>query len=59
MHLSERLGWVLLIGEEHEQARVLLAILASVFFLALHFSFQPLKRYAYVSVQAVVRSFPI
>ena len=36
-------GWVLLIKEEHEQARVLLAILVSGTFVALQLSFAPLR----------------
>ena len=37
-------GWVLLITEEYEQARVLVALLVSIAFLALHLSIKPLKR---------------
>ena len=37
-------GWVLLVNEEFEQARVLAALLVSVTFLALHFSIKPLRR---------------
>jgi len=37
-------GAVLLIGEEHEQARILVALLVSVSFLALHLSMRPLLR---------------
>ena len=37
-------GWVLLIGEESEQARVLVALLVSIAFLALHLSIKPLRR---------------
>jgi len=37
-------AWVLLIGEQSEQARVLLALLVSSFFLILHLSIRPLKR---------------
>jgi hypothetical protein len=37
-------GWVLLIGEQAEQRRVLIAILVSVVFLALRLTLQPLKR---------------
>mmetsp|Transcript_14795 Transcript_14795/g.39539 ORF Transcript_14795/g.39539 Transcript_14795/m.39539 type:complete len:438 (+) Transcript_14795:2667-3980(+) len=37
-------GWVLLIGEKFEQARVLVALVVSVTFLALHLSRRPLKR---------------
>jgi hypothetical protein len=40
------LGWLLLIKEDHEQARVLVAILVSVLFLALHLSVKPLRRCA-------------
>ena len=39
-------GWVLVIGEEYEQARVLVAIFVSTAFLALHLCIQPLKRCA-------------
>ena len=34
-------GWVLLINEEYEQARVLAALLASVTFMVLHFAIKP------------------
>jgi len=37
-------GWVLLIGEDAEQLRVLVALLASIFFLTLRLSFKPLRR---------------
>jgi hypothetical protein len=37
-------GWVLLIGEEFEQGRILLALIISTAFLALHLSSKPLKR---------------
>jgi len=37
-------GWVLLISEEFEQARVLVALLVSIMFLAFHFAVKPLKR---------------
>jgi hypothetical protein len=39
-------GWVLLISEEFEQARVLVALLVSIMFLAFHFAVKPLKRCA-------------
>jgi hypothetical protein len=38
-------GAVLLIGEESEQARVLVALLVSIAFLALHLSIKPMRRY--------------
>lgn len=37
-------GWILLIGEDFEQARVLIAIMISVLFLVLHLTFRPLLR---------------
>jgi hypothetical protein len=37
-------GWVLLVEEDFEQARVLMALLASIAFLALHLSIKPFKR---------------
>jgi hypothetical protein len=37
-------GWVLLLEEEYEQARALVALLVSIAFLALHLSVQPMKR---------------
>eukprot|EP00966_Prymnesium_polylepis_P078051 1809271-Prymnesium_polylepis.1 len=37
-------GWVLLIKEEFEQARVIVALTVSTAFLALHLSFKPLRR---------------
>jgi len=37
-------GWVLLIKEESEQARVLVALLVSITFLSLHLSIKPLRR---------------
>ena len=37
-------GWVLLIGEEYEQARVLVALLVSIASVALHLSVKPLRR---------------
>eukprot|EP00966_Prymnesium_polylepis_P238306 5511682-Prymnesium_polylepis.1 len=37
-------GWVLLIGEDYEQARVLVALLVSVSFMAIHLAIKPLKR---------------
>ena len=37
-------GWVQLIGEEHEQARVIVALLVSITFEALHLSIKPLTR---------------
>ena len=37
-------GWLLIIGEAYEQARVLAALLISISFLALHLSIQPLQR---------------
>ena len=39
------LGWVLLIGEEFEQGRVIVAIFVSIAFLALHFAVKPFKRW--------------
>jgi hypothetical protein len=39
-------GWVLLIGEESEQARVVVALLVSIGFLAFHVAIKPLARYA-------------
>ena len=39
-------GWVLLIEEAFEQARVLVALLVSVTFIALRLTIQPLKRCA-------------
>ena len=39
-------GWVLLLSEETEQARVIVALLVSISFLALHFSIMPFQRYA-------------
>jgi hypothetical protein len=38
------LGWVLLIGEDFEQARVLIALLISIVFLAMQLIIQPFKR---------------
>lgn len=38
-------GWVLLIGEDAEMARVLVAILLNVVFLCLHFSLKPFRRF--------------
>ena len=43
-HTANPAGWVLLIGEEFEQARVLVALLISLAFLALHMIFKPFKR---------------
>jgi hypothetical protein len=37
-------GWVLLISEDFEQARVLVALLVSILFLLLHLSIRPLRR---------------
>ena len=37
-------GWLLLIPEDFEKARVLAAILISVVFLSLHLAFKPLRR---------------
>jgi len=37
-------GWILLIGENFEQARVLVAICVSIAFQAIHLSIQPLRR---------------
>ena len=37
-------GWVLLIGEDFEQARVLVALIVSIFFLTMHLSYKPLRR---------------
>ena len=37
-------GWVLLIGYDSEQARVLIALLVSITFLALHFTIKPLHK---------------
>ena len=37
-------GWVLLIGEESEQARVLVALLVSITFLATQLAVKPLRR---------------
>ena len=37
-------GWVLLIGEESEQARLLVALLISILFLSLHLSIKPMLR---------------
>ena len=42
-------GWVLLVREEADQARALVALLVSVSFLALHLSIKPLKRCATVA----------
>ena len=39
-------GWVLLIDEGAEQARVLVALLSSITFLAIHLSIKPFLRYA-------------
>ena len=39
-------GWVLLIGEEAEQARVLVALLVSIGFLVLRLSLKPQRRCA-------------
>jgi 4-amino-4-deoxy-L-arabinose transferase-like glycosyltransferase len=38
------LGWVLLIGEESEQARILVALLVSITFLSFLLSVKPLRR---------------
>jgi Ca2+/Na+ antiporter len=37
-------GWVLLIGEETEQARVLVALLVSIAFLTLQLAVQPYRK---------------
>ena len=37
-------GWVLLISEDFEQARVLVALLVSITFFGLHLSIRPLRR---------------
>ena len=37
-------GWVMLIDEDFEQARVLIALLVSIIFLALHLVVRPLRR---------------
>lgn len=37
-------GWVLLIGEQSELARVLVALIVSISFLALHFAVKPTRR---------------
>jgi hypothetical protein len=39
------LGWVLLIGSEYEQCRVLVALLVSICFLSLQFAIRPLRRH--------------
>jgi hypothetical protein len=39
-------GWLLLIEESFEQARVMVAILVSVFFMAIHIAVKPFKRCA-------------
>jgi hypothetical protein len=39
-------GWVLLIGEESEQARLLVALLISIVFLSFHLSIKPLLHQA-------------
>jgi hypothetical protein len=45
-------GWVLLISEKAEQARVLVALFVSIAFLAMRFSLRPLKRCATLPTQA-------
>jgi hypothetical protein len=40
------LGWVLLIGDDSEQARLLVALLFSIVFLSTHMSLKPMLRYA-------------
>ena len=37
-------GWVLLINEDSEQARVLVALLVSITFLSLHLTIKPIRR---------------
>ena len=37
-------GWVLLIGTEYEQSRVLVALLVSIAFLSLQYSITPFAR---------------
>ena len=37
-------GWVLIISEESEQARVIVAIFVSITFFGLNLRFQPLRR---------------
>jgi hypothetical protein len=39
-------GWVLLISEQSELARVLVALLITIAFQALHFAVKPFKRYS-------------
>ena len=41
---SIAIGWVLLIGEESEQARILVALLVSIAFLSIQLSVYPLRR---------------
>lgn len=38
-------GWILLISEDAEQARVIVALIVSVAFLSLHLTIKPLRRY--------------
>ena len=45
-------GWVLLISEKAEQARVLVALFVSIAFLAMRFSLRPLRRCATLPTQA-------
>ena len=39
-------GWVLLINEENELARVIIALLVSLFYLGMHASVKPYRRCA-------------
>jgi hypothetical protein len=50
------LGWVLLIGEEYEQGRVIVAIFVSIAFLALHFAVKPFARFA-ATIETTPKSF--
>jgi hypothetical protein len=52
------IGWVLLIGEDAEQARVLVALIVSIAFLSLHLSIRPLRRYASSVGNAIERAAP-
>jgi hypothetical protein len=48
-------GWVLLIGEQFEQARVICALLVSIAYTALHFCIKPVKECVANYSKAVAR----